>query len=33
VLERLKQIGAQIKRTDIEGEVEVVSDGNQWYIE
>ena len=31
VLTRLQAIGAQIRRTDLEGEVEVVSDGRSWY--
>jgi len=31
VLERLKNLGTAIKRTDLDGEVEVVSDGESWY--
>jgi len=31
VLSRLQAIGAQIRRTDLEGEVKVVSDGKSWY--
>lgn len=31
VSERLKQAGAKILRTDLEGEVEIVSDGKTWY--
>lgn len=29
-LQRLKMIGAKIKRTDVDGEVEIVSDGKGW---
>lgn len=32
VLDRLQAIGAKIRRTDINGEVEVVSDGKSWGI-
>lgn len=31
VLARLQAVGAQIRRTDLEGEIEVVSDGKNWY--
>ncbi|MGB9707004.1 MAG: ComEC/Rec2 family competence protein [Microgenomates group bacterium] len=31
VLERLAAVGAKIRRTDLEGEIEVVSDGRNWY--
>jgi len=31
VLERLRAVGAQIRRTDLEGEIEIVSDGRNWY--
>lgn len=31
-LELLKKVGAQIKRTDGDGEVEVVSDGKSWKV-
>jgi len=31
VLERLRAVGAQIRRTDLEGEIEIVSDGKNWY--
>jgi len=31
VLERLRVVGAQIRRTDLEGEIELVSDGENWY--
>lgn len=31
VLSRLKAIGAKIYRTDLNGEVEIVSDGKSWY--
>jgi len=31
VLSRLQAIGAKIRRTDLEGEVKVVSDGKSWY--
>jgi competence protein ComEC len=31
VLERLRNLGVEILRTDINGEIEVVSDGKSWY--
>jgi len=31
VLERLRTVGAQVCRTDLEGEIEIVSDGKNWY--
>jgi competence protein ComEC len=31
VLERLTEVGAKILRTDLAGEIEVVSDGAKWY--
>ena len=31
VLEKLRAVGAKIRRTDLEGEIEVVSDGENWY--
>ena len=30
VLERLRAVGAKIRRTDLEGEIELVSDGENW---
>jgi len=33
VLERLKGLEIEIKRTDLDGEVEVVSDGESWRLE
>jgi len=33
VLERLRAVGAQIRRTDLEGEVEVISDGEGWITD
>lgn len=32
VLERLKEAGAKVWRTDLDGEVEVVSDGERWEV-
>ena len=31
ILERLRAVGAKIRRTDLEGEIELVSDGENWY--
>jgi len=31
ILERLQAVGTQIRRTDLEGEIELVSDGENWY--
>jgi len=31
ILERLQAVGAKIRRTDLEGEIELVSDGENWY--
>jgi len=31
VLTRLQEVGVQIHRTDLEGEMEIVSDGRSWY--
>jgi len=31
VLERLKALGVTVRRTDLNGEVEIVSDGESWY--
>lgn len=33
VLERLKEVGAKVRRTDLDGEIEIVSDGKSWYTE
>ncbi len=32
-LERLESVGAEVKRTDKDGEVVVVSDGERWWVE
>ncbi|MGB9911592.1 MAG: ComEC/Rec2 family competence protein [Microgenomates group bacterium] len=32
VLERLKSLGIEVYRTDLEGEIEIVSDGKKWYL-
>lgn len=31
VLERLKEAGTKVRRTDLDGEIEIVSDGEGWY--
>jgi competence protein ComEC len=33
ILQRLKDLGIKIMRTDINGEIEVVSDGKTWIID
>ncbi len=32
VLERLRNLGIKIKRTDLDGEIEVISDGKRWWL-
>lgn len=32
VLERLDKVGTKVLRTDLEGEIEIISDGKAWYI-
>jgi competence protein ComEC len=32
VLERLRNLGIKIKRTDLDGEIEIISDGKRWWL-
>jgi competence protein ComEC len=33
VLKRLGQVGARVLRTDVDGTIEIVSDGSQWWLD